>query len=184
MADTIGEEAVRRATGRGWDDWFTVMDRLGGGDHTERARRLGEAHPDLSGWWCQAVTVQYERARGLRAVHETSRGFQVSVQRTLAGSVAEVWAAVLDRLLPGAGWVEGAEWVVDGVPVTVRIARDDQLRFWRHAPEGRSTVVVTREARGDRTVVRVQEEGLASRDAVEEARGRWRGALGRVAGIP
>lgn len=177
----IGDEAVRAATGRGWDDWFAVVDRLGGADHAQRVRRLSAAHPELSGWWCQSVVVQYERARGLRAVGETSRGFQVSVQRTLPGSAGAVWAAVLDRLVPGADWTEGAEWSVDDASVTVRVVREGQLQFWWHAPEGRSTVVVSLEGRGDRVAVRVQQEGLPAPDDVEVARGRWRDALGRVA---
>lgn len=180
MAHDISDESVRRATGRGWDAWFRIMDDLGGDDHTERARRLSQEHPDLSGWWRQSVTVQYERARGLRARHETSRGFQVSVQRTVPGSLPDVWAAVLDRLVPGAAWVEGAEWDVDGVPVTVRIVREGQLRFWWHGAGGRSTVVVTPTQRGDRTTVRVQHDGLASRAEVEAMRERWREALERV----
>ena len=177
----ISDEAVRRATGRDWSQWFTAMDGLGGDDHTERARRLAEAHPELSGWWCQSVTVQYERARGLRARHETSTGFQVSVQRTVAGSLADVWAVVLDGLVPGAEWAEGAEWEVEGVRVEVRIVREGQLRFWWHGGSGRSTVVVTAEGLGERTVVRVQHEGLASRGEVEAMRGWWRKALERVA---
>lgn len=181
MVEEVGEDAVRRATGHGWAYWFAQLDRLGGADHTERARRLSGAHPDLSGWWCQCVTVQYERARGLRDRHETTRGFQVSVQRTVRAPPEAAWAAVRAALLPGAEWREGAEWDVDGVPVTVRIARADQLRFWWHGPDGRSTAVVTREERPTGTAVRVQCEGLPSREAVEAMRSLWREALERVA---
>lgn len=177
----VGEEAVRAATGRGWSDWSAVMDRLGGADHSERVRRLAAAHPELSGWWCQSVVVRYERARGLRAVGETSKGFQVSVQRTVPGPAPAVWAAVLERLIPGADWTVGAEWPVEGASVTVRVVRTGQLRFWWHAPEGRSTVVVSLEDRGDRAAVRVGQEGLPAPDDVEVARDRWRAALARVA---
>lgn len=63
----IGEEAVRRATGRSWDEWFGVLDAMGARElgHTASARRLREEH-GVAPWWAQAVTVRYEHERGLR----------------------------------------------------------------------------------------------------------------------
>ena len=44
-------------------------------------------------WWQQSVTVGYERARGLRQVHETASGYQVGVSRTLRADLDAVWRA-------------------------------------------------------------------------------------------
>lgn len=184
----ISDEAVRKATGRGWGDWFAALDDLGAGDaamrHRERAARLTAAHPDLSGWWCQMVTVQYERERGFRAVHEAPGGYQFSVQKTLPLDAQGAWAALMAAdWLPGADWSAGATFETDaGVGVTVRIVEPGkQLRFWWHEPEQRSTVVVQLWPSGPKTAVRFLHEGLGAPEDVERMKGAWREALGRVA---
>lgn len=63
----IGEDSVRRRTGRGWADWLAILDEWGAADqgHAESARHLRDAY-GISPWWAQAVTVRYEYERGLR----------------------------------------------------------------------------------------------------------------------
>jgi Domain of unknown function (DUF4287) len=63
----IGDDAVRRRTGKGWEEWLALLDEWGAKDkgHTACARHLREAH-GISPWWAQAVTVRYEYERGLR----------------------------------------------------------------------------------------------------------------------
>ncbi|HET9291576.1 MAG TPA: DUF4287 domain-containing protein, partial [Actinomycetes bacterium] len=62
------EQAIRANTGRGWDEWFALLDEWGGAErpHPEIVRWLVGEH-GVPGWWAQGVTVGYERARGLRA---------------------------------------------------------------------------------------------------------------------
>jgi hypothetical protein len=93
----VSEEAIRKATGRGWDEWLRDLDAWDAAErsHTEIARHVSETY-SISGWWAQSVTVGYERARGMRAVHQTSRGFEVSVSKTLALPPADVWPWVVN----------------------------------------------------------------------------------------
>ena len=63
----ISDESVRAKTGRGWDEWFAILD---GSDvkekgHTAIAKYLRDEQ-GVSAWWAQAVTVRYEYERGLR----------------------------------------------------------------------------------------------------------------------
>ena len=61
------DAAVRGATGHDYDAWFALLDAWGasGRTHGEIAAWLiGERGTDT--WWAQTITVQYERARGLR----------------------------------------------------------------------------------------------------------------------
>lgn len=53
---------------------------------------LIDARYPVGGWWAQMVTVEYERARGLRAVHQKANGFSVSASKTVTASVAAVYA--------------------------------------------------------------------------------------------
>jgi hypothetical protein len=79
----VSDEAVRKATGRGWNEWFTILDDAGAlaWKHPDIARWLAAEH-GISGWWAQGVTVGFERARGLRAQHERQSGFSLSVTKT------------------------------------------------------------------------------------------------------
>ena len=63
----ISEDAVRAKTGKGWDEWFEILDAFGVAErgHTAAARHLREEH-GVSGWWAQAVTGRYEHERDLR----------------------------------------------------------------------------------------------------------------------
>ena len=77
-------EAVLRATGKTAEDWFAILDAAGARDmsHKDIAVLLNTQH-GVSPWWSQHVTVEYERARGMRERYQTTRGYQVSVTKTL-----------------------------------------------------------------------------------------------------
>lgn len=90
------DESIAKGTGSGWDEWLRALDAWGATDHshTDIARYLRE-HRGVDGWWAQALTVGYERARGLRAKHQTTRGIEVSVSKTVGAPAAIVWEAFL-----------------------------------------------------------------------------------------
>ena len=51
----------------------------------------------MPGWWAQGITVEYERARGLRAPGSGRDGlFSVGASRTVAVSVERLYAAFVD----------------------------------------------------------------------------------------
>ena len=118
------DEAIRGRTGRGWEEWFEMLDEWGAPSRTHReiARWLAEQqglHP--LAWNVQAVAASYERARGLRAVGEKDDGFAITASRTVAVPVERLYdafvsneargqwrrcrrrAVVLDRFQVGAG---------------------------------------------------------------------------------
>jgi hypothetical protein len=63
----ISDESVKSKTGKGWVDWFAILDAWGERDegHTATAKHLQETH-GADPWWAQAVTIRYEWERGLR----------------------------------------------------------------------------------------------------------------------
>lgn len=82
---SMRDETVEKKTGRQWNAWFALLDQWGAKEqgHKATARFLGDAH-GVPGWWAQTITVEYERARGLRAVGQTLQGDHgFSVQRTV-----------------------------------------------------------------------------------------------------
>lgn len=80
----MSDAAVKAKTGRTWEQWFTLLDKAGAAKMTHAAiAKLIATRHKIPGWWAQAVTVAYERARGMRKVNETLAGFRTGVSRTL-----------------------------------------------------------------------------------------------------
>jgi hypothetical protein len=169
----IGSEAVRRATGKGWDEWLAVLDEAGARamEHPAIARLLDEVHK-LPGWWAQMVTVGYEQARGLRAPHQTRSGWETSRSKTIDAPIDEVFAAWTDD-------ATRARWLADH-DVTIRKATPrESLRItW---VDGASSVVVHLWPKtGSRTQVRLQHSKLEDAAAVQRMKEYWGDQLERL----
>lgn len=102
------DDALVRATGRGYRDWFAELDAWGATaqSHTRIAAWLA-GDRGVDGWWAQTITVGYERARGMRAPYQAGGSYQVGVTRTIRAGAEAVLAAFTDpaereRWLPGA----------------------------------------------------------------------------------
>ena len=106
---TVSDEVIRRRTGRGWEEWFELLDGSGAVErpHAEIARWLGSEHA-VDGWSGQSITVSYERARGLRAVGEHADGFVASASKTVAVPVDRLFDAFVDESLRER-WLPGVE---------------------------------------------------------------------------
>lgn len=82
-----GDDAVRDATGRGWDAWVDLIEAsdVAAEGHTAVAAWLQEEH-DVDGWWAQSVTGGWERITGRRLPHQMPDGtFTANRSRTLRG---------------------------------------------------------------------------------------------------
>lgn len=113
MSDTnISNEAVLNATGKEWADWFKVLDKEDSTrkSHKEIAAWLS-AHFDISGWWAQMVTVQYERERGMRKVHEKKDGFEASKSKTIEVPIDRLYQAWADESRRSA-WLDDPKFTI------------------------------------------------------------------------
>jgi hypothetical protein len=168
----IGDEAVKRATGRTWAQWCRALDKLGAKKlpHKEIARLLAD-QLGVGPWWSQMVTVGYEQARGLRQAHETPKGFQVGVSRTIHAPIARLyrsWSEAKSRAL----------WLPDG-HFTVRKAttRKSMRLTWG---DGSTSVEVNFYAMSaTKSQVVVQHRKLARASDVARLRRYWSAALDR-----
>jgi hypothetical protein len=166
----VSEEAIRKATGRGWDEWLRDLDTWDAVErsHTEIARHVAETYP-ISGWWAQSVTVGYERARGMRAIHQTSRGFEVSVSKTLALPPADVWPWVVNES-------QRDRWIDPGL---LELASRRDGRWARLSVDGDdSSVRLSLDPKGaDRSVLTVTHSRLHGSDDIPALRLAWRKRL-------
>ena len=118
MAETLGapgiaDERVLAASGRDWAAWEDYLDGKGAAEmgHAAIARMLkDEGQP---GWWCQMVTVGYERMIGRRELGQTCAGaYSANASRTIAGSMDEArdaWVALNAERAEYAGAVAECE---------------------------------------------------------------------------
>jgi hypothetical protein len=104
------DEKIRQRTGRGWEEWFAILDDWGAANrpHREIALWLAEQQGAVPlAWNVQAIVGGYELTRGLREVGEKEDGFVVTASRTVAVPAEHLYDAfvdpsVRDRWLPGA----------------------------------------------------------------------------------
>ena len=168
----MGDAAVKAKTGKVWAEWFKILDQAGAKkmSHQEIVALLSEEH-GVGPWWRQMVTVAYEQARGLRAMHQKPRGYEISVSRTVAASVSKVFRAWQDEMTRKL-WL-----TTTGSPLTIRKATANKtIRFtWT---DGKSNVEVAFAAKGPaKTQVVVQHSKLSDAKAAERMKTYWPGGL-------
>lgn len=169
----VSNAAVLKATDRGWDEWFAMLDKAGAArlPHSEIVKILAKVD-DPGAWWRQMITVGYEQARGLRVKHQKPEGFSVSASKTFPAPVSELYAHWTDARKRRA-------WLPDSF--TIRTARADKsLRIlWS---DDETTVEVNFVAKGARKCqVAVQHNRLGSARVAETRKRFWRERLQALA---
>jgi len=166
------DEKIRLRTGRGWEEWFEMLDEWGAPDrtHRETARWLAEQqglHP--LAWNVQAVAASYERARGLREVGEKDDGFAITVSRTVAVPVERLYDAFVGESVR-------PEWLPDGPLRERTAARPKSARFdWG---DGDTRVNVTFLSKGEaRSTAALEHRRLADANEAERMKAYWRERL-------
>ena len=192
----ISDAAVRKATGKSWDEWFAVLDSEGADalPHKQIARLLNDKSYIASSWWCQTVTVAYEYARGKRVLGRTeSVGFEIGVQKTLPLTPAQAWHILTEPngvalwlgTVPCLRWEKGAAFATaEGTRGEIRsFTPGKHVRLTWQPPHFStpSTLQVTLIPSGAKTALRFHQEKLASAEAREQMRAHWRDVLQKLA---
>jgi uncharacterized protein YndB with AHSA1/START domain len=166
------DDAIRDRTGRGWEEWFDLLDDWGAAErpHREVARWVAEQQGvDPLAWGAQAVTFSYERTRGLRAAGEHADGFAITATKTVAVPVDRLYDAFVDEALR-------AKWLPED-ELRVRTAtKPKSARFdWG---EGDTRVNVTFIAKGDaKSTAALQHARLPDAQEAERMKAFWRNGV-------
>jgi hypothetical protein len=168
------DEAVKAKTGKAWADWFKILDKAGAKKltHQEIWKYLKEKQ-DVGPWWSQMVAVEYERARGLRELHQKCTGeYSASGSRTMAVPVAKLYNAWVDESLRKE-WLGAAK---------IEISTKTENKSLRAAWDGnKSRLSVNFYGRGpDKTQVAVDHMKLADSKECEKMKAYWVAALNRL----
>jgi uncharacterized protein YndB with AHSA1/START domain len=161
---------IRERTGRGWEQWFDLLDAWGATErsHREIARHVAsllEVHP--LAWNAQAVAASYERARGLRQVGERPDGFEVTASKTVGVPAGVLFDAFVDE-------DQRARWLPDARLQERTATRPKSARFdWG---DGETRVHVTFADKGDgRATAVVSHRRLRDAAEAERMKAFWRG---------
>jgi len=176
QAAGVSDAAVRAKTGRGWDEWFALLDKAGAVQwpHKQIAAHL---HDDLGcpGWWSQMIANGYERERGLREKHEMPDGYQISRSKTVAAAVSAAYQAWHEKR-------QRKRWLTDA-DITIRKATPDKsLRItW---VDGETTLEVLFYPKGEgKCQIVVQHNKLPDAKAGERSKAYWGEQLDRLKGL-
>ena len=170
----VSDAAVQRATGKSWDEWFALLDAWQGTthNHTEIARHVHETY-GIDGWWAQSVTVGYERARGMRALHERPDGFSMNASKTVPVPVERLFAAFAEH-------DERERWL-EAVELRPRTSQPHKSARFDVLP-GETRLAVTFVAKGpQKAAVQLQQDRLTSAEDVARWKSLWKEQLARLA---
>lgn len=163
----MSDAAIERGTGKTWDEWFALLDAWGAAsrNHAEIARHLYETY-GIDGWWAQGVTVGYERARGMRTVHERPDGFSMNASKTFPVPLERLFSSLVEE-------DERTQWL-DGIELRLRTSQPNRsARFDVLTADRRLAVNFL--ARGDsKAAVQFQMERLPQAEDVTTWKAIWK----------
>jgi hypothetical protein len=160
------DATIKANTGCPWDSWVLALDHYGAASmsHREIAELVSTKYK-VRPWWTQAVTVGYERIRGLRARGQRRDGtYEANKSRTFnvpVSALFDAWANARRR----------AHWL-DGTIGRVRTSTGNKsMRL--DGPEN-SIVAVGFMSKGPgKSAVAVQHTKLRDRDTANRLKQYW-----------
>ncbi|MEJ2340869.1 MAG: hypothetical protein P8Y10_01570 [Gemmatimonadales bacterium] len=162
----MSDNAVRRASGKTWQEWAKVLDQADAAqmEHREIADYV-HSRFEVSGWWAQMITVAYERFRMLRDVGQRrGGGYGMNKSKTIGVPVADLWDAFHDP-------DRRARWL-PGVELTVRTATKPKSMRMRLEDDTPLNVYFT--AKGaQKSSVSLQVLRLPDKETADRARALW-----------
>ena len=99
MANKISNDAVKKRTGKNWQEWYKILDSAGARkmNHKDIATWI-YYNNNVSGWWAQMITTNYEHAVKGRLKHEKPGGFEISKGKTVDVPISKLYSAWKEKL--------------------------------------------------------------------------------------
>jgi hypothetical protein len=161
---------MKAKTGCTWERWVRALDYHGAKEMSHRdIAALVSTKYKIDGWWSQAVTVGYERIKGLRARGQRRDGtYEASKSRTFNVPVRSLFDAWADAKVRRR-WLDGASVKVRTAtaPKSMRLDWTDRtIIAVGFAPKGKS-----------KSMVAVQHTKLPDRATADRLKEYWSGRL-------
>jgi hypothetical protein len=167
------DEVLKAKTGCTWERWVGVLDYYGADKMAHRdIAALVNTKFKIEGWWSQAVTVGYERIKGLRAVGQRRDGsYEANKSRTYNVPVATLFDAWANARVRGR-WLDGEIGRVrTSTPEkSMRLDGSDRsivaVGFWPKGPSKSAVSVQHTKLRDQATATRLKEYWSERLDAL------------------
>lgn len=169
---SMSDEAVRAKSGKTWSEWFSALDSAGCSKktHQEIVSVLREQY-GIGSWWQQMITVEYERARGLRAVHQNCDGeFRANATRTLPATQEALYEAWADRS-------KRLRWMKDEFTIRKATPPRSIRILW---PDSTTVEVLFSPKDNGKCQVAIQHNKLADANEVLRRKEFWKAQLDRL----
>jgi hypothetical protein len=169
----VSDAAIKAKTGCTWERWVKALDyrKAYEWSHREIAEYVGEKFkvPD---WWCQTVTVGYERIKGLRAIGQQRDGsYEASKSKVIAVPVSRLYRAWHDARTR-------ARWLPEVKPVIRTATAPKSMRLtW---PDGTSVLVGFYPKGAAKSQVAIQHVRLPDRESATRMKQYWASRLGAL----
>jgi hypothetical protein len=172
----MSDAAVKAKTGCPWDRWVWALDKAGAyaWPHPRIVEYVRTKYK-VGDWWCQTVTVGYERIKGLRAIGQRrDGGYEATKSKTMALPLARLYGAFSQKRIRER-WLPGVE------PTVRSSTREKYMRLnW---PDGTSVQLgFYRKGRG-KSQVAVQHGKLPDQASAARMKAYWGERLEALAGL-
>jgi hypothetical protein len=172
----MSDASIKAKTGCNWEKWVKSLDHYGADKmaHGEIAELVSKKYK-VGDWWCQTVTVGYERIKGLRARGQRRDGsYEATKSRTFDVPVTTLFEAWADKKVRDR-WLDGTAVKVRTAtaPKSIRLGlADGSILAVGFTPKGKT-----------KSAVAVSQAKLPDRETAERQKQYWTerlDALGEV----
>lgn len=169
------DATIKAKTGCTWEKWVSALDRRGADRlaHREIAALVSDKYK-IDGWWAQAVTVGYERIKGLRAIGQRRDGsYEANKSRTFDVPVSTLFEAWADARIRRR-WLDGTIGKVRTATPTKSMRLDGEgpsivaVGFWAKGPSKSAVSVQHTKLPDGATATRLKRYWSERLDALKE----------------
>jgi hypothetical protein len=169
------DDVLKAKTGCTWERWVGVLDYHGADKMAHRdIAALVHKKFKIAGWWSQAVTVGYERIKGLRARGQRRDGsYEANKSRTYNVPVETLFAAWADARKRGR-WLDGEIGKVRTSTAAKSMRLDGRERsivavgFWPKGPSKSAVSVQHTKLRDQETATKLKKYWGERLDALRD----------------
>jgi uncharacterized protein YndB with AHSA1/START domain len=162
----MSDAAIKAKTGCTWERWVRALDHVGAHEwtHREIAAYVGDKYR-VPSWWTQAVTVGYERIKGLRAKGQRrGGGYEAIKSKVIAVPVSRLFRAFHDPKIR-------RRWLG---PVKLTVRTSTPTKSMRATWADGTSLELYFAAKGQaKSQVAVQHGKLADQDAATRMKAYW-----------
>src|SRR5688572_12017177 len=171
------DEAIQKATGKTWAEWFAILDAAG-------ARNM--THREITHWlyeqgytesmWGQCVAIGYEQAMGRREVGQDCYGQYFATGRRIFDGTLD---SVLERWV--AGTASMTTFGTASLAAPPKTSATAKWRYWRASLDDGSKVNVNiSHTSGGRVLLQIDHRNVGNKAAVDAWKAYWKELLGTL----